>query len=130
MNEQRWKQRFQNFQKCFSFLEDCAKDAHLDVKSDIAIIKAYEMSFELAWKTLQDYLRHQGQNPAGPRDALKAAFSLGILDKGHIWIEMLDQRNTLVHIYDQSAAKLAVDRITGEFLPAFSELAHKLGTIP
>ena len=37
----------------------------------MALIQAYEICFELAWKVQKDYLKYLGFDIAGPRDAIK-----------------------------------------------------------
>jgi nucleotidyltransferase substrate binding protein (TIGR01987 family) len=129
MEESRWRQRFQNLKNAYAFLSTCIPDAHRDEKSDVALIKAYEMAFELAWKTLQDLMLYQGIRTLGGRDAIKAAFSRGLLPQGHLWIEMLDQRNALVHVYDRAAARAAVAQIRDKYYPALTELIRTLDGI-
>ena len=61
--EDRWKQRFENFNKALVNLS-LATTTHqaqpADVLVRIAVIKTFEMTFELAWKTLKDYLNFNG----------------------------------------------------------------------
>jgi len=58
--EIRWHQRFENFSKAFQQF----KDAYLKYNelSDLekeGMIQRFEYNFELAWKTLKDYLEAQ-----------------------------------------------------------------------
>ncbi len=57
----RWKQRFANFESAFLSLKEviAQKNINEDLRVDAAI-KRFELTFELAWKTLQDYLLAQG----------------------------------------------------------------------
>jgi len=73
------------------------------------IIQSFEFSFELAWKTLKDYLESQGVSASYPREVIKTAFRYEILKDGAIWLEMLEKRNLLAHTYDE---KLALDAHT------------------
>ena len=56
----RWKQRFQNFEKAIGFLAEALKIEHPDLLQKAGIIQFFEMSYELAWNTLKDYLEEQG----------------------------------------------------------------------
>jgi nucleotidyltransferase substrate binding protein (TIGR01987 family) len=38
------------------------------------LIQFFEMSFELGWKVLKDYLEEEGFTVESPRDAIKQAF--------------------------------------------------------
>ena len=59
----RWKQRFDNLQRAFGMLQE-AVQAHTQTPDNkliqMALIKAFEMTFELSWKTMKDYLKYNG----------------------------------------------------------------------
>ncbi|HOC73718.1 MAG TPA: nucleotidyltransferase substrate binding protein, partial [Candidatus Hydrogenedentes bacterium] len=58
----RWKQRFQNFDRAMVLLRE-PFDRGLENLSQLekeGTIQRFEFAVELAWKTLKDYLRHQG----------------------------------------------------------------------
>jgi nucleotidyltransferase substrate binding protein (TIGR01987 family) len=129
MEQIRWKQRFNSLKKAYAFLSMQIPKAHRDDTTDVALIKAYEMAFELAWKTLQDFMQYQGIQTLGARDAIKAAFGRGLVIEGQMWIEMLDQRNMLVHIYDQKVARAAVNSICQKYYPLMTALIEQLGNI-
>lgn len=76
------------------------------------------MTFELGWKLVQDSLEDQGfQAVATPRDAIKKAFELGLLD-GRPRLEGLGDRNLTAHSYVEVVA-LKVERLVRErYLPA------------
>jgi len=47
------------------------------------LIKAFEYTYELAWKTLQDLLNYKGySNIVGPRPVLEQSFRDGYLHDG------------------------------------------------
>mgnify|MGYP003342542665 CR=1 FL=1 len=59
----RWKQRFDNLQRAYRRLRSMLELQQHDPDSDVirmALIKAYEFTFELSWKTLKDYLAYNG----------------------------------------------------------------------
>jgi nucleotidyltransferase substrate binding protein (TIGR01987 family) len=63
------------------------------------------MSFELAWNLTKDYLEEQGfTDVKTPRSALKKAFEVGIIENGHVWMELLQDRNLSAHTYDEKKA--------------------------
>jgi nucleotidyltransferase substrate binding protein (TIGR01987 family) len=97
----RWKQRFQNFDRAFGLLRVTLKDGpdSLNQLEKEGVIQRFEFSFELAWKTLKDYMEHGGFVFATitPRQVIKDAFAAKILKDGQVWIDMLDHRNLLSH---------------------------------
>jgi nucleotidyltransferase substrate binding protein (TIGR01987 family) len=126
MEALRWKQRLEHFQNSFQFLSESLTEKGGNRRViNAGIIKAYEMCFELAWKTLKDFLEFKGfKNISNPRDILKEAFQAGFLDDGHIWIKMLEERNTLVHSYDADFAETSATKIRGEFFPQIHHLIN------
>ena len=108
----RWQQRFQNFDRAVRLLrEPMERDvAALSALEREGTIQRFEFAVELAWKTLKDYLEHEGRTlqPVTPRSVIKEAFSAGILRDGQVWIDMLDHRNLLSHSYDAAVFEKAV----------------------
>ena len=80
----------------------------------------FQYTFELAWKTIKDYLEYNGAtiSPITPRHVLKEAHAAQILTDGQIWIDMLDHRRLLLHTYDANVFESAVDAISAHYLPA------------
>lgn len=126
----RWKQRFQNFDRAFVLLRDAlaGEPAKLSPLEKEGVIQRFEYTFELAWKTLKDYLEDGGLviAPVTPRQVLKEAFAAKILQQGPVWIAMLDHRNLLSHTYDLAVFEAAVTQIAGSYLPALGELHSHL----
>mgnify|MGYP002654944223 FL=1 len=128
-SEIRWKQRFDNLNRALAQLQS-ALEAHQAMPENelivIALIKAYEFSFELSWKTLKDLLAWNGVDARLPREVLKQAFATGLLDEGQIWIDMLEQRNLMAHTYDQARALQAAELITSHYWPHLQRLQNAL----
>lgn len=111
----RWQQRFANLQKAFFRLQqgkDTANPSDLEIQG---IIQSFEFTFELAWKTIKDYLEAQGVEAKFPREALKQAFQHDMIEDGVIWLEMLAKRNLLAHTYDEDLANEALSLIVDDY---------------
>ena len=83
----RWKQRFQNFDKAFKRLTDAIQIIRNDpdnVLLQAGLIQTYEFTFELAWKTLKDYLEMEGFMVPSPRATLRQAFQCGYIQQGDV----------------------------------------------
>jgi len=90
----RWKQRFQNFEKALGYLEEAMNIDNPDIIQKAGMIQFFEMSFELAWNVIKDYLEEQGFTEVkSPRAALKKGFEIGLLKDGHSWMQLLGDRN-------------------------------------
>jgi nucleotidyltransferase substrate binding protein (TIGR01987 family) len=118
----RWKQRFQNFDRAFVLLREALErgpDA-LSALEKEGTVQRFEYCFELAWKTLKDYLMESGVaiSPVTPRQVIKDAFAAKLLSDGQLWMDMLVERNLLAHTYDKAVFDRAVAAIHARYLPA------------
>lgn len=123
----RWKQRFQNYEKSVKFLEEAVKINQPDIFQKAGTIQFFEVSFELAWNVMKDYLDEQGFTELrSPRDTLKKAFEVGLVEDGHAWLQTLQDRNLTSHTYDEQIADKVVDSITHIYLPLLQKLLFVL----
>ena len=127
----RWKQRFDNLQRAYQRLRWAMEIHQQDPDNDLirmAVIKAYEFTFELSWKTLKDFLAYNGIDAKLPREVLKQAFATGLVINGQLWIDMLEERNLMAHTYDDATARKAVDQIQERYLGGLQQLHDMLTT--
>lgn len=124
----RWQQRFQNYEKAFLLLERALTIASPSEVERGGIIQFYEMAFELAWKLMKDYLEHLGYTVNSPRDAIKQAFQIGILDDGQLWMDALSDRTLTTHTYDENKAIEVVAKIRTDYFPALQQLYRGLSS--
>ena len=118
----RWKQRFNNFENAFLFFEKAVDQPNYTLLEMGGLVQSFEFTFELAWKTIKDYLESEGMDIKSPKEAIKAGFSTEIIEDGHIWIEMLEKRNELSHTYNQHIANQAVEFIKYKYYPAVEQV--------
>jgi len=121
----RWKQRFENFNRALCKLQSFAqqeKETTTDI-NQVALIGAFEFTFELGWKTLKDYLDFGGVQVSLPREVIKQAFHHTLIEDGETWIKMLEDRNILSHVYDEQKAYAAIQSIHTYYIPALVQ-AH------
>lgn len=93
------------------------------------IIGQFNLTFELAWKALQEILKLHGAVEAetgSPREILQLGYKMGFLDDSAVWLSMLKKRNTSVHIYNEAEADELLLLIRDSFIPAFSVLENTL----
>jgi nucleotidyltransferase substrate binding protein (TIGR01987 family) len=124
--EIRWKQRFNNFEKAYNLLSQYI-DKPIETELERAgIIQLFEIAFELSWKVMKDYLEAQAFSVKSPRETIKQAFQIGLIEDGHVWIDALTDRNLTVHTYDEAFAKKMTADITNVYFPALKKLYKKL----
>ena len=123
----RWQQRFQNYNKALAQLELFVEPPALNEREQQGLIKAFEYTFELAWNTLRDLLRSQGNASLyGSRDTLREAFRLGLIDAGETWMMMIQDRNLTSHTDNRATADAIGDQIISSYLPCFQQLRVSL----
>lgn len=122
----RWKQRFQNYERAFKNLEEALARTELSKLEKAGVIQIYEFTFELAWKTLKDYLENKDVAVRFPRDTIKEAFKYEIVDDGELWLDMLQKRNLMAHMYDESTAELAFKLIADQYYSALKQVGDTL----
>lgn len=99
----RWKQRFQNYEKAFGRLARAIEVVKATPDDDLlqsGLVQTYEYTFELAWKTLKDYLESEGFLLRSPRETIRQGFQSGFIVNAEDWLQALADRNLIDHIYD------------------------------
>lgn len=127
-DEIRWQQRLANFGKAMSQLDAATKENEYSDLERAGVIKTFEFSFELAWKTLKDLLFYEGYDEKTPRDVLRRAFEAGYLeeDAAETALDALDKRNLLSYTHDERATKEAVVLIKYRYAPMLQGLLTRL----
>ena len=134
MNERpdiRWKQRYAHFDQALQLLDQALRSgiASLSQLEKEGLVHRFEFTFELAWKTVKDYLEEEGVTLTivTPREVIKEAFAANIIQDGAMWVRMLDHRNLLAHTYDDhrfEEAVLAIDQHYIHALRSIHALLH------
>lgn len=118
----RWRQRFENLKKAISFLKKSVDQGSYNELERAGLAQSFEFTFELSWKTLKDYLSEIGFNVRSPREAIKQAFQSELITDGHLWMQMLEERNRLTHTYNEQQSLAAVKIIRETYFPALIQL--------
>lgn len=122
--------KLDNFSNCLAIL--AAEDFKLAETNDIyrtGIIGQFNLTFELAWKALQEILKIHGvdgSSTGSPREILQLGYKTGFLKDSEVWLLMLKKRNTSVHIYNEEDVDEMILLIRDSFIPAFTVLKETL----
>jgi len=130
----RWIQRFDNYQKALQRLTLIVNEIGDNEPSDmerLSVIKIFELTFELAWQVMKDYLIYKSvaKRIIGSRDAIRCALQESLIENGQLWIDMIDDRNYAAHAYDESKAKLLTEKILDKYYGEFIDFQNKMETI-
>ncbi len=125
----RWIQRFENLTKAIGRLREALHGIAHDPNNHLyqfALIGAFQFTFELSWKTIKDYLAYNGVEASIPREVIKQAFHHQVIQDGQIWMDMLEDRNLMAHVYQEQAAVAAGKSIQECYAPAIEKIYHDL----
>lgn len=82
-----------------------------------ASIQRFEFTVELAWKSIQKFLREEKIICRSPKECLKEAFKFGLIEDDPIWLQMIEDRNLTVHTYDENTAMEVYSRLPKYLAP-------------
>ena len=122
--------KLENFTNSLSILAEA--DFKLAESNDIyrtGIIGQFNLTFELAWKALQEIMRMhsvEGAATGSPREILQLGYKIGFINDSEVWLLMLKKRNTSVHIYNEDEIDEMIMLIRDSFIPAFIVLKDML----
>jgi len=121
----RWIQRFNNYRKALARLGEAIELSRERTLSDLeqqGMIQAFEFTYDLAWKTLQDILRER-ERPGcngGPGVIIRQALEDGYVNNEEHWMALKKSRELTSHAYDEvmaaEIAHLIVIRYHGLFI--------------
>ena len=122
--------KLDDFSNCLSVLKNA--DFKLAENNEIyrtGVMGQFNLTFELAWKALQEVLKLHGAAGAetgSPREILQLGYRLGFVNDSAVWLLMLKKRNTSVHIYNEDEIDEMIMLIRDSFIPAFIVLKDML----
>lgn len=125
----RWQQRLQHFEQAFAELEAACRQQKYSKLERGGLIQAFEFTFELAWKTLQDILESKGYQVRGPRPVFEQAFQDGLIQNGEVWMKMLKSRNLTTHTYHEQTAEEIAVAVKTAYWPEMSDLIRHLRSL-
>lgn len=126
----RYEERKQELLNATERLKEALQEKENDIVID-GTLHRFEFTFELAWKTMKDYLEYSGiiDGIGSPREIIKTAFANGIIDDGENWIKMMLARNSLSHLYDEDKSREIYIEIKEIYISLFEKLNKKFANI-
>ncbi len=123
-------QKCENFTKAVKRLSEALAELAENPNSTVirdGVIQRFEFTFELAWKSLREYMEDQGSDMSGivfSKQVFKAAYAAQIIDNDQTWIAMLNSRNVTSHVYDDEQAAQVVSDIQNNYIAPLMALAE------
>lgn len=124
---ERWKERKKEFSKALERLKEALKEEETEIVID-GVLHRFEFTFELAWKTMKDYLEYMGviSKIGSPREVIKSCFEYGLIEDGEEWIKMMLSRNALSHLYDEETSGEIYSDIEDKYIELLNKLNEKI----
>lgn len=107
-----------DLEKAAAKLKQAAELSSSEINRD-ATIKRFEFCFELSWKLMQAILQEDGIEAYSPKNSIREAAKVGLIDNPKTWLEFLKARNLTSHTYEESTAKIIYTKSKG-----FSKIAE------
>lgn len=126
----RFNERKDDYKNALTRLKEALREEPSEIVID-GILHRFEFTFELAWKTIKDYLEYMGisEKTGSPRENIQLAYKQGIISDGELWIEIMLARNSLSHLYDEETSRNIYNKIKTSYIKAFEELEEKFENI-
>ncbi|MHB8170098.1 MAG: nucleotidyltransferase substrate binding protein [Thermincolia bacterium] len=122
------KRKLENYKNALARLQEGISqyDGENDLSRD-GLIQRFEFTFELAWKTLKAIFENEGLTGINsPKTVLREAFSAGLIEDDELWLAMLNDRNSTVHIYSEKLAIEICNNVQRKYINEFHQLSEKL----
>lgn len=121
--------KYMNLKKAYVKLKEVSDiyDGNNDIIRD-SLIQRFEFTYELTHKTLKEFMKYLGVTLENsfPRTIFKKAYVNNLISDDKVWINLLEDRNSTSHIYNEDMAKEIANRIANEYVYAISELIDNL----
>ena len=113
--------QYEDLQKAFVRLKEAAGlPGENDINRD-ATIQRFEFTFELCWKIMQTIVNENKLDVYGPKNVMREAAKLGLVDNPIKWFDFLKARNLTVHTYNEETAA-QVHESAKKFIPYVKKL--------
>lgn len=124
--------KYMNLKKAYNKLVEVSNiyDGKDEIVRD-SLIQRFEFTYELTHKTLKEAMKYLGVTLENsfPRTIYKKAYVNNLISDDKVWINLLEDRNSTSHIYNESLADEIANRIVNQYVEAIGELVSNLGKI-
>lgn len=113
-----------NFEKAIAALKEVLAVEKDKITRDSALLR-FQLCFELAWKVIKARAKSEGVECFSPKSCFQTAFQLNLVEYDENWIMMVNDRNLVVHLYEEEVAEGIYGRLS-TYLTLFEKLFSKL----
>ena len=119
--------KYENFGNAVNRLNEAnvayKRNSDNDIYQD-ALIKRFEFTFELAWKTLREFMIDQGYSLEilSPKGVISFAWREEIIQNEELWLNMLNARNITAHDYGRELSADIAEDISNRYCKVLTAL--------
>ena len=99
MVKKRTKQRQDALKQLVGALELYEKESDQRPLNFLMVTKAFEVLVEASWKEFKSKVEDEGLEAPSPKEVIRKAATIGIVEHPEPWIEFISARNLSVHDY-------------------------------
>lgn len=118
-----------NLKKAYNRLVEVSNlyDGENDIIRD-SLIQRFEFTYELTHRTLNEFMKYLGVTLENsfPRTIFKKAYINNLISDDLVWINLLEDRNSTSHIYNENLEDEVAKRIMNDYVAAIGELVKNL----
>lgn len=118
--------QFEHFRKSLARLKEALAENETSFVRD-SVIKRYEVTFEMAWKTMFRFLTGKGERIAAKAwDVIPIAFQSLLIADADLWDKMREYRNDTSHEYNEAKAVEIAAFVRQKAVQAYEQLEAEL----
>ncbi|MEW6203575.1 MAG: nucleotidyltransferase substrate binding protein [bacterium] len=105
------------------------REGTLAVTDDLdrdGVIQRFEFTFELLWKSLKIFLEEEGIECRSPKECLRSALRVGLIEDEEVFLDMLEDRNRSTHTYDEKETERIFHRIKDKYIVTIENLINRI----
>ena len=99
------------------------------VVEQTGIVGLFAICFEQSWKLMKEVLENHGrfeEKIGSPRAIIKMAYQSGMIEDCEGWLELLESRNVLAHVYSDEQALDVIRKMKSNYAALFDDLKTEL----
>lgn len=123
--------KLQEFKKALATLEEALREEKTKLVRD-SVIKRFEYTFELCWKTAKVLLSEKfGTDVFSPKECFRELRKNKLISdkETEILLKMTDDRNDVIHSYSESFSDELYEKIRKNYYALISKVYHGAGEV-
>lgn len=93
------------------------------------LVALFNICFEQSWKAMKEILENQGyakEQVYSPKMVIRTAYQAGMVDDELLWLDALNARNNVTHVYNSAVAEAIIDETKNGFVAMFADLKNNI----